>query len=486
MSLPQILNVQTQSSVSNMSIQTQTLDPINISDSECVFQIPMNGILDGGSMVSLAVRTSAGVSDAFLPCKTGIFSLVKSAHLMIGSKEIASCEDCGQYETLVSQFETPEKRSFIESVKSGRSLDRWIEVDEASGRLIPQDLDYTTFAVDTTAAASVPPNLKPTDNDATTPVFSIPLHKLIPMMKTRSLPLFVIKENVFLRIVFQTQSATTDGTICCFPSGSGSVGTVVPSRVNIKFYSDHLYYDDNTMQETKARVYSDVGLSYQYEDTILTVAQVPASANPVAGSVAEQSVERDIAVSGRTVRSLLVAEKFTTLADNAGVGVLGEYVSNDLMTDSSYNWRINEQRIYDRDVSKPSHKYTELSAVLNAPLQVPSQLYSFDVDSDKAESDRAVNQNSVYVGSIEGYQMPNGTNTVLGNDLRASAHYLGLDLTTSGFNVLGNGTTVGSKPIILSKSYKRTNGKNQGREIRCWASVERLITIKGGDVVVSA
>lgn len=486
MSLPDVLKVQTLPSIENMDIKTEVLDPITISDSECVFQIPKNGILDGGSMVSLAVRTATGVADAFFPVKTGIYSLVKSAHLLVGSKEIASCEDCGQYETMVSQFSTPEHRAFVESVKSGRVMDRFVEIDGTTGRLIPQDLDYGTFALDAAARATVPGNLKPTDSDATTPVFSVPLSNLIPMMRSRQLPLMAMKEHVFLRIVFKTQSGIDDGTICCFTEGSGSSGVVVPSRVNIKFYSDHLYYSEQKMGEVMSQVYSDTGLSYLYEDSILTVAQVPASANPGAGTISEQKIERDVAVAGRTVRSMMIAEKFTTLGDNAGVGVLGEYLSSDLQTDTAYNFRINEQRVYDRDVSRPSHKYNELSQVLNSPLQVPSQLYSFDVDSNKAVVDNALNQNSVYVGQIEAYQLPTTTNTVAGNDIRATAHYLGIDLTTSGFNVLGNGTKVGSKPIIVSKTYKRTNGKHQAREMRIYANVERLITIKGGDVVVSA
>jgi len=486
MSLPSILKVGVLPSVQNMNIDTSVLDPINISDSECVFQIPRNGILDGGSMISLAVRTATGVSDAFFPVKTGAYSLIKSAHLLIGGKEIASCEDCAEYETMVSQFTTPEHRAFVESVKSFRSMDRYVEVDEATGRLLPQDLDYGTFANDASARATVPANLKPTDNDSTTPVASVPLSSLIPFMRSRQLPLFTIKENVFIRLVFNTQSSTTDGTICCFPSGSGSSGVVVPSRVNIKFYADHLYYEDNTMQEVQSQVFSEKGLSYLYEDSILTVAQIPASANPNLGSVAEQSVERDVAVAGRVVRSMMVAEKFTTLGDNAGAGVLGKYMSNDLQTDTTYNWRINEQRLYDRDVSAPSHKYTELGKVLGMPLQVPSQLYSFDVDSDKDSTDKALNQNSVYIGQIESYQLPTATNTAATQDIRATSHYLGVDLTTSGLNVLGNGTRVSSKPIILTKNYKRTNGKNQAREIRVYANVERMITIRGGSVVVSA
>ena len=488
MSLPDILNVKTMPTVENMRIDTQQLDPITISDSECVFQIPKNGILDGGSMVSLAVTTAAGVEDAYFPVKTGIYGLVKSAHLLVGSKEIASSEDVGFYETMVSQFSTPEHRAFVESVKSGRAMDRFVEVDEATGRLLPVDLEYTLFANDNSARAVVPKNLKPSPLDSTTPVFSVPLSNLIPMARSRQLPLFALKENVFLRLVFNTQSERTDRTICCFPSGSASSGVIKPSRVNIKFYSDHLYYSQPQMEALRSQVFSEQGLSYLYEDQIMTLAQVPDSANPGAGTVVTQSVERDIAVSGRTVRSLLDQEKFSTLGDNPGIDVLGQYVSNDMATETAYNFRINEQRVYDRDVTKPAHKFNELSQVFASPLQVPSQFYSFDVDANKdvAVPDRAVNQNSLYLGRIENHVLPTDANVGLGNDLRCTSHYIGIDMTTSGFNTLGNGKKVGNKPIVLSKTYKRTNGRNEAREIRVYASVERLMTIKNGDVMVSA
>ena len=53
----------------------------------------------------------------------------------------------------------------------------------------------------------------------------------------------------------------------------------------------------------------------------------------------------------------------------------------------------------------------QLTQVMGKPLQVPNQLYSFDADSDKSTADHTLNQNSVYIGKIEGIQLPNATNT---------------------------------------------------------------------------
>ena len=479
--LPDILKVQTLPTISNMEIKTEVLDPITSSTSEIVFQIPKNGILDGGSFVSLAVTTATGVSDAFFPLQTGIHGLIKSAFLMSGSKVIASTEDYGHYATMIRQFETPEHRAYVEQVKSGNAMDRFCEVDNATGRIMPKDLQYNTFANDNTARAVVPAFIKPTDSDDTTPVFSVPLSQLIPFMRSRQLPLFSMKENVFLRLILNTQT-TADGSVCCFSSASASSKVITPSFSNIKFYSDHLYYPQDMMNATAKAVYSDNGLSYIYEDSLLTTHQLPAVANPTSPAVTEQRIERDIAVSGKVVRSILISEKETGKAHN----LLGLYHSEADLTDREYNFRINEQRYYDRDIKTPSMKYTELSKVMAKPLQVPQQLYSIDADTNKANADNTLNQNSLYIGQIEAFQLPNATNTDRTNDMRGMSHYTGVDLTTTGFNVLGNGKRIGVKPIVYQCKESRTANKQQAREVRFYSNVERVITIKNGDVMVSA
>ncbi len=484
--LPAILNVKTLPTISNMEIKTEVLDPITSSDSEIIFQLPKNGILDGGSFVSLAVTTATGVSDAFFPLNTGIHGLVKSAMLMSGSKVLASTEDYGHYATMVRQFETPEHRAFVEQVKVGNSCDRWCESDAGSAntlppqksRIIPKDLEYNAGIT----SATVPSFVKPTDSDSSTPVFNVALSQLIPFMRSRQLPLFAMKENVFLRLILNTQSAITDGTICCFPSGSGSSGVIKPSHVNIKFYSDHLYFLDGSMEATQKQIFSENGLSYIYEDSVLTTTQIPATANPTSPAVQEQKVERDIAVSGRTIRSIMIGEKFTGASHN----LLGQYHADAEQTDTAINFRINEQRYYDRDIQSPSMKYNELSKVMAKPLQVPKQVYCLDSEGNKANADNTLNQNSVYIGTIEAFQLPDNTNTDRTNDLRGKSHYVGVDLTTSGFNVLGNGKRIGVKPITYQTTYKRTHNRQQPKEIRFYSNVERVINIKNGEVIVSA
>jgi len=477
--LPAILNVSTIPSIENMNIKTEVLDPITITQNQAVFQIPKTGILDGGSMIQLGVTAHP---DNFFPIQTGIHGLIESVFLKVGGRVIASNTDYGYYTTMTRKFDTPEHRAYVDMIKSGACGDRFTEDDTT--RVAPRDLVTTLNGGGAGTTMVVPTFIRPTQSDATTPLFSVPLSTLLPMMRSRQLPLLAVKEHFYLEVNFRQQADGQRGIITCRDQGSGASTLVTVSTPNIKFISDHLYYTNDRMDALLQQTMSQQGLSMLYEDLITTNANVPAGQ---AG--ASQVVERQIAVSGKNVRNIMVQDKDAGATHN----FLGDYISTELHQPTSYNFRINDQMVYDRDVTQPSRKYNELSGVMGKPLMVPSQLYSFDADIDKATN--ALNQNSVTIGLINGHQLPNATNADVGNDIRGTSHYVGYDATTTGFNVLGNGASVGVKPIVLRKTYQRVanaagppqvRGQNNARELRIFTGVEKVMVIKNGEVVLSA
>lgn len=483
--LPAILNVATIPSVNNMNIKTEVLDPITITQRQAVFMIPKTGILDGGSMVQLGVTADPA---NFFPLNTGIHGLVKSCFLKVGGKVIASNDDYAYYTTMTRQFETPEHRAYVDMVKSGACGDRWAQVE--NGRIGYRDLEATVDANPVNTALLVPEFIRPTTDDSTTPLFSVPLSTLIPMMRSRQLPLLAIKEHIYLEINFNQQAANAPGTITCVKEAEGAKSAVTVSQSNIKFISDHLYYTNDQMDAVVRQTLTDQGLNILYEDLITTYADVPPGATS-AGTTTPQAIERQIAVSGRTVRNILVQEKNL----NENNAVLGEYLSRDLQVPSSYNFRINDQRVYDRNVEAPPRKYNELAQVMGKPLMVPNQAYSYDADTDKQSGLQTLNQNSVLLAKIEGHQLPGANNAVMANDVRCSSHYVGYDATTTGFNVLGNGAKIGVKPIIINKVYNRqadiagppqTANQNAGRQMRIFTGVERVMVLKNGEITLSA
>ncbi len=67
--LPDAFKIAPSKSVQSLEIRTEQLDPITATNNEVVFQLPMNGILDGGSFVQLAVECNHA---GFFPFNPGI------------------------------------------------------------------------------------------------------------------------------------------------------------------------------------------------------------------------------------------------------------------------------------------------------------------------------------------------------------------------------------------------------------------------------
>ncbi len=468
--LPDAFKIAPSKSIQSLEIRTEQLDPITSTNNEVVFQLPMNGILDGGSFVQLAVECN---NAGFFPINTGIHSLIDSCELQVGTKVIMSNQKYAHRQTAIRQLDSPEHRAYVDMIKSGACGDRWAET--SAGKISYQDLVYNGALT----TASIPGFIKPTTDASTTPVFSVPLSSLFPAMILRQLPLFAMKEQVYIRLRFNRQPNGTKNKICCFPNAYAGDTSAVPSLTNIKFMSDHLFYNDDTMNQTAARIASENGMVELYEDLILTEVQTSAVTNPGGGVVTQQRVENEIAVAGRVVRSLLIADQKTTPGDNAGADWCGEYVSSEGRVPDELNFRVNDSRVFDRNLQEAPQKYNELRYAMGRPLRVPTTLYSFDCDTDKSQSTRPVNQSLI----SENVVLEGHANI---ENARSTQHYTGLDLSTTGVNMLGAGTQIGVKPIQITKTYNRVTGDNQARTMRVWAQVERTMKIQNGTIEVSA
>ena len=473
MSLPSILDVKPLPSIDTMSIKTEQLEPQTINNSIATFQLPRTGTLDAGSMLTVACTIpTARVGNAFFPLITGANSMVKSVTLKVGNKVIAQNDNYAYHRTMMRQFQTPDSRAFIGQVREGSSGDRVAITTD--GRVAFRDLVTTVDADPTLTDSLVPSNIKPTDSDSTTPVFSLSLSDLIPMMKSRQLPLFAIKDHVYLEIEF---NASAD--VLCTTDGAATPVTI--SKPNVKFMYDGLYYSEGQEQAVLSASRSSEGLAFLYEDLITTIAAVPS-----VGAITQktdQVLERELALSGKQVRSIFVQES----TDN-GAEVLGRFTSGGRNIPTSINYLINDQRVYDRDIDSVTQKYEELSIAAGRPLMVASQMYSYDVDSDKTSATEALNQNSMSIGKIEGRSAPDAdnSNAFTAADLRATSSYEGLDLTKDGLNRLGNSTLIGVKPIRLLRTYHRTPEDSGALTLRAFASVEKVMVIRNGEVTVSA
>lgn len=469
-SIPETLKPSVMSSVSTMNIETNVLDPIVINQSFCRFVLERKGILDMGSVITLAVRTSPGASgEAFLPIKTGIHGLIQRAVLRIGSRVVAITDEYGTYQTIRRQFKTPEEKSQKDMVKAGTTDVVCPDIAQ-TGLLQLRDAVYDT-AGDATVLSQYA--LKASDQE--TPVFSVRLSELFPAMREVQLPLYLIAEPCSIELSFKSQGAVNaqEGTICCFKQTVAEADKAVQvSTANVKFLADYLTYDDSRMDETAKMVMSESGMVIPYEDIVMTSTNFPQVAQPAGGSPLETKVVRDLGLSGMTVRAILAHMK------KSGVHpLLGQYSSDAYNIPDKYNLRINDKQIYPREVESETVKSHELGLVFGTDISVSSGEYSKDVATDKSSADRTVTNQAFTAKTFEGHAQ---------TSLLGSQHYLGVDLSISPLNTPGVGQRIGQKPVQMLHTVTSTNTDFEGRDVKYFSSVERIMRIKGGQVTVSA
>ena len=469
-SLPDVLNVSPLNAIETMNIETNKLDPIVINQSIARFVLERKGILDVGSVITMSVHpVDPTALKCFLPIKTGCHALVKKALLKVGTKVLATSDMYGTFQTIRRAFKTNEEKSQKDFVKNG-TLD-CLEPDNAgAGKYQLKDCIYDT----TGAIATADPSVQITHSQTACPVFSIRLSELFPMMRNVQLPLYLMNEPVSIEITWNTQAdgAANIGKMLCFEDGfAGTTGAVIGVN-NVHFLADYLTYEDGRMAATAKIVNSDQGLAMPYEDIIVTNTNIPAVTAPVGTATLRQEVSRDLGLSGRNVRQILVHDR--PAAPNV---LLGQYNSLAYNVSDSYNWRINDQTVYSREVQLEARKQNQLAQCFTANINCLNAEYSFDIITNKQAANHPQNNNVISNSTFAGHEM---------NLIQGQMHFEGVDLSISPLNIPGAGIKVGQKPIEHLRTITHTAQNNVERICSYFSTVERAFVLRNGLISLTA
>tara|TARA_R110000737_G_scaffold39731_6_gene59777 strand:+ start:12 stop:1445 length:1434 start_codon:yes stop_codon:yes gene_type:complete len=477
MSLPDVLNVKPLNAIETMNIETSQLDPIVINQNLCRFVLERKGILDVGSVITMSVHPTDDTADkkCFLPIKTGCHALVKKALLKVGTKVLATSDMYGTHQTIRRAFKTNEEKSQKDFVKNGTH--DVFEPDNAGvGKYQMKDVIYAAAGT----AGTIDPSVQITVSETECPVFSIRLSDLFPMMRNVQLPLYLMNEPVSIEITWNTQTdgAASLGKMLSFQSGfAGTTGAKIGTD-NVKFLADYLTYEDERMSQTAKLVNSDTGLVMPYEDMIVTNTNVPAVAPaPTGTTVSTQHITRDLGLSGRNVRQILVHDRPQIGGGVAANTLLGQYNSAAFNVPDSYNWRINDQTVYSREVRLEARKSNQLSHCFGTPINCLSAEYSTDPLTNKQAANQPINNDVVSASTFEGLVM---------TAVQGQMHFEGVDLSTSPLNIPNSGIKVGQKPVEHLRTIYRTAQNNSPRVLTYFSTVERAFVLRNGLISVSA
>ena len=481
--LQDFLSPETFSYPVNQRVETDIIFPVSKNQNAVRFVFDQKGILDSNSKVRLKLlvpQVAGAEPNAYLPINTGCSSLISRAWLEIGGRRVSTLESVGGFNTFMNLSYSPEYSDGIQKVLEG--VVTKIGGSEAIGGGVTGLIGKTpSDNIADPYTAFIPQGIKLKSTSALSPEFSIPISRLVPMLKGLQLPLFAINEEVSLTIEFKQGEARER---FCQRSGEATGGVSTIDVDNCILMADFLYYPDD-MDDIAQKIASPNGFSILYDEVIVVKATEnairPAGPAIGAGLHLPTTFTQQIALAGKTLKSILV-QSF-----KVGNNIEGNYVSNDDNIEDAYNFVIDSRPYYAQDVVNTSFKYNEVGKVLDRNLSLNSSQYAF------------INQVSAVVGNaggafaaalsgftdytLEGYTQKHRT---------ATQRWLGVALSNRTLGV--GGKVLSNLPILFRRNRQIMNDAvypsavpdyQQSVNLTFYCITQNMLLLKNGLATIS-
>ena len=328
-------------------VETDVLDPVVFNQNFCRFTLQNKGFLHSFSRLTFALDLpNASNQNATYPANIGIHSLIDRATLKVGAKTICELEDFNKYMAYKSMFIATDINKEREAVLTGRVMFNEFHYNNTSGTVANYESDGTclgngTAIVDpdlqtagaewlppqnTTNASFVSTGVQVNDNLLlkNTPVFQIALSDLFPFLRFNQLPLYMMKEQISIELVFSPLASKE--RFCVQKAGAG--GADVTEQIGItqgsvQMVADYIFYDGQMLADYEA---ANREMSWNYVDYRLT------KRSYIEGGSAVQTPQvLNVGGAGRIVNKLMVG-----MFDD-GAGTDGQNILNGFNVKSASN-----------------------------------------------------------------------------------------------------------------------------------------------------
>ena len=244
--VPDLIKVGQIESNMAMDVTSDVLDPIVCNDTSCRFVLQNKGYLHDGSRITLSVKKNASTAaGAFFPLGVGCHSLIRRATLRVGGNTVCEIDDYNFFKSYESMFISNEMNKDREAVMSGRQICHEFVYDSTAGS--QSNTAAPAYGLDT----GVEPFGGGLKNRVYTdlnnePTFSITLGELFPFMKGKNLPLFAMKQEVMIDLVWEPLSGT--GRVSVDASASSATEFKIDTT-KVKLVADYIFYDGAVMSQ---------------------------------------------------------------------------------------------------------------------------------------------------------------------------------------------------------------------------------------------
>ena len=440
------------------------------------FDLQQKGFLHSMSKLFIGLVPATNAR-AYLPLNIGIGSVIDRAVLKVGNQVLNEISDWNHLHMIKSTQIDNENNVEREQYTTGRCINhRYLYTGEAAGPISVQTFPLSdSIGLDTGREYTSPTGGNAlADNegdlgqvqpyavmDATSaqtvsesPVYSVDLSDLFPFLKSHSLPLYMIDQQLSIELYWSPLVAGR----ACVPNGVADTASYIIDRNELKFCADYIFYTDNDAMERYRSANPVIEFAfpdYRLSKTSITQAQL------LTGQV------RNIGMANR-----LVSRVLTTITDDdaTGASMIGKY--NSIYPNRAsptqpagavvYNIRYNDRFEFPINLTNPAQLFTHLTMSESIPF-VTREEYSRQ------------QQGLDNVVEFEGHDQSNAGGAVVG--LAGELFVLGTKLT---------GGRVGVRGIELHLTMgDNTNGTMPGAAgklytVRSYSEYMRLARLSDG------
>ena len=478
--IPDLVRIGSVSTDTAINVQTDILDPVIFSESECRFVLDNKGILHSNSRVTFSTvgdSKTDRLGRTFFPAGVGIHSLVQRASLRVGTKTICEIEDFNFYSAYETNFLPPDAIKEREQVMTGRMMsvaaslqDRGFpfvnasnsaslseSLTESKSLQLDNGKDPTSVAIGTEIAFPIVRTATPVptrviwdyQNEQNAPTFSILLADLFPFLKMNQLPLYMMSEQVSIHLTFAPQATTPAEEVrVSTTSGFGLNNPITLARGDCQLIADYIYYPQDMMEQ------------YRQENSTMTFSYVDYQfvKRTVQATEYSSGLIQNLGGAGRVVNKVFTG---TQVRSDGYAALLQQYVaegpavSGTSVGTVTTNLKYNDTFLYPIDVTNNARHFHN---VFSAEGRVPH------ISRDLYRGEGQLTTNFVAdPGSIEfeGYDGEDG--------LQSQFFYTAYRLNT--------GERVNSRGIELYDTRATMAGAGT---MRAWLQIVKVATLRDG------
>ena len=511
----------------DMRVETRIIEPRTFSQStaggQMSFDLPKEGLLDQDVFLDIQMTNpqfAAAGSPMGMPIMAGILGCLQTGTIYYNNILLQQTTELAQLLQLKMCFVEQDIRDQTYQVKIGSFSGLMTDTDSLTAAGATSVGKYSFNASNTgigivglqegviTATGALNPDQYDKVPDyriaqatTTAPTYSIPLKWIFPFLTQIQLPLGLLQGQI--RIVFDFYPDLNGNRGICYsfvpPAGAAPVaGNFISGQTitqsSCRLVVDLVYFDDipgqpSPMERLAAEVMSGIELVY----TDYTFIESVISAGTGGANPELKDVTTLCGLDHQVVRNLLVAipnrVDYTALGQDApNNAIWGNFGSCASQGQTTLQIVINNQNVYPNAINSDAKIFNELSQVFNTPQKALKGLTSWVGSVTGAALNAEVPQEAFPRDKWMCGLGPGAGAAVFSSGqscIQGSLQYMGVNLSRTHDNVLGAGTAIGKSPVEVRLTLQQTQQVARARRLMIWAECERVMIIKGGQIMVS-